>query len=274
MQACFPARPTSDIMDPRFKNGLVMHCWADRYIVSTPSGPLYHPPNMSPVATQINTGSQNPTGPVVSAIPTNRGTRAFFRTTGINRLDIPYPVPVDHPIRITGDQASMAAWVRPTTVGVDYMIVIGKYVAPGAHTSPYFSYALQILNTGEIRSYWTSGASFYQAQGGLAIADEWQHIAGTYDGATIRTYLNGYEVANDSMTGNLNDYAYGCGIGANGGFTESFDGMIDDVMIWNRWVTPGEIIELSRPGRNPVWSRRDTLTTTGVNSSKWFFAAN
>jgi hypothetical protein len=70
---------------------------------------------------------------------------------------------------------------------------------------------------------------------------QWQHLAATYDGATARFYVNGVETANRAFTGNVGDAnvwrigAYGP---TAGGF---FDGVIDEVRVYNRAITPAEV---------------------------------
>lgn len=63
----------------------------------------------------------------------------------------------------------------------------------------------------------------------------WTHVAGTYDGATLRLFVNGAQVAQSNGTGPIRDYSGLLRIGSgdltvNGG--ETWNGEIDEVRIW------------------------------------------
>jgi fibronectin type 3 domain-containing protein len=70
----------------------------------------------------------------------------------------------------------------------------------------------------------------------------WTHLAATYDGATMRLYVNGSQVATRNASGALQLSSGALRIGGNtvwGG--EYFRGLIDEVRVYNRALTAGEI---------------------------------
>lgn len=72
----------------------------------------------------------------------------------------------------------------------------------------------------------------------------WYHAAATYDGTTIKYYLNGCLVNSISASGNLvnNDFLTGIGMQSNNlTAPENFSGNIDEVRIWNIARTQQEI---------------------------------
>ncbi|GAB4568360.1 MAG: hypothetical protein Kow0047_21170 [Anaerolineae bacterium] len=72
--------------------------------------------------------------------------------------------------------------------------------------------------------------------GGLQL-NQWQHLAGTYDGQEIVIYRNGQEIASVPFSGNVADVNFVL-LGIWG---TSFDGLIDEVRIWNIARTQAEI---------------------------------
>ena len=84
----------------------------------------------------------------------------------------------------------------------------------------------------------------------LAVATAtWYHMAGTYDGTTLRLYVNGVQVSEDakSPAGNLvsNSEILFIGSNDNYGFDSSFDGIIDDAVIFNRALSAAEVAALA-----------------------------
>ena len=63
----------------------------------------------------------------------------------------------------------------------------------------------------------------------------------TYDGANLRFYVNGTLVGTQAVTGNITTSAQALRIGGNAVWGEFFAGLIDDVRIYNRALTPAEI---------------------------------
>jgi hypothetical protein len=79
----------------------------------------------------------------------------------------------------------------------------------------------------------------------------WTHLAGTYDGATVRLYVDGAELANvaQPLTGNLPTDTTPIIIGGNGNDasgvpTELFPGSLDEIMLYRRALSAAEIAEL------------------------------
>jgi hypothetical protein len=89
-----------------------------------------------------------------------------------------------------------------------------------------------------------NGATFGYIGSAIPTTNTWVHIAGTYDGAFLRLYYNGVEVAQTPETGALSTS------GSNGFWVlgrktdgaERFGGKMDEVRIWNTTRTPAEIL--------------------------------
>ena len=75
--------------------------------------------------------------------------------------------------------------------------------------------------------------------------NKWVHIAGTYDGATIKFYLDGKLVASEEKTGAIEWSPTPTALYLGGGKDDNehyyFDGKLDEVRIWDRALTQDEI---------------------------------
>lgn len=70
----------------------------------------------------------------------------------------------------------------------------------------------------------------------------WNHFVGTYDGTTIRAYINGSLINETEWTGPMNDPNNSVTFGEFINYWWS--GSLDDVRIYNRALTNGEIVQL------------------------------
>jgi hypothetical protein len=69
----------------------------------------------------------------------------------------------------------------------------------------------------------------------------WSHVAATYDGAQMRLYVNGDEVANRAQTGAISTSTDNLIIGANSSSGFHWLGRIDEVRIYRRALSAVEI---------------------------------
>jgi hypothetical protein len=88
----------------------------------------------------------------------------------------------------------------------------------------------------------------------------WTHLAGTYDGATARLYVNGVEVASKPLTGALATDTTPVILGGNGNDasgvpTELFPGRIDELMLYARALDAPEIAALAAGALFPAGAR-------------------
>ena len=129
---------------------------------------------------------------------------------------------------------TLEAWVQKQTAKNDVAIV-GSWAGSGPmlwvdHLASHYQLTLG-----------SNGISGYLDSGHNPIAGQWQHLAATYDGTTARYYIDGTEVASRAVTGSVgssNIWRIGAYGTTPGGF---FDGVIDDVRIYNRALTAGDV---------------------------------
>jgi subtilisin-like proprotein convertase family protein len=87
-----------------------------------------------------------------------------------------------------------------------------------------------------------AGGTFVETPGPTPLtANVWTHLAATYDGATVRLYVNGILVSSQAQTGNLLTSAELLTIGADSIHGSYFQGTIDEVRIYNRALSASEL---------------------------------
>ena len=64
----------------------------------------------------------------------------------------------------------------------------------------------------------------------------------TWDGTTVRLYVNGTQVSTAALTGTALASSSPLRIGGNGVWPEWFSGLIDDVRVYNRALSAAEVV--------------------------------
>ena len=72
-------------------------------------------------------------------------------------------------------------------------------------------------------------------------SNTWTHLAATYDGATLRLYVNGTQVASQASRGTIVSSTGALRIGGNGVWPSGSRACIDEVRVYNRALTAAEI---------------------------------
>jgi hypothetical protein len=133
---------------------------------------------------------------------------------------------------------TLSAWVRPTAVTGWRTIVMKE--APSSLT-----YGLYAGDQTGLPSFFLTAGGFdqYQAINGTSSVplSAWTHIAATFDGATMRLFVNGTQVASMPQTVPMTTSNAPLRIGGNAIWGEYFVGLIDEVHVYNRALSSGEI---------------------------------
>ena len=130
---------------------------------------------------------------------------------------------------------TLEAWVRPTSVMSGWKAIMQK------EPDIYF------LNGNTAANHVGIGGTFggecctvLQSPSGLAV-NQWAHVAGTYDGTTLRLYVNGTQVSSQAVTGAVQVNGLPLRIGGNTYGSEFFPGLIDNLRIYNRALSAAEV---------------------------------
>ena len=95
----------------------------------------------------------------------------------------------------------------------------------------------------------TFGEAWVATYGPTALPmNTWTHLALTYDGATLRLYVNGVQVSSLAQTGSLPTSTNPLQIGGDSIYGQYFQGTIDEIRIYNRALSASEIqADMSTP---------------------------
>jgi hypothetical protein len=118
----------------------------------------------------------------------------------------------------------------------------------------------------------STGSPYILATSGGLVAGQWTFAAMVYNGSTLKVYQNAVEVGSTAATGTLlADATISARIGANPDNTGYFDGVIDEVAIFNKALTPAQLQQLYRTGRGLVghWKLDEVAGTTAADASPY-----
>jgi len=138
---------------------------------------------------------------------------------------------------------TLAAWVQMNVIPGG-----GNNYAPVIASSSETTY-ITVVNTGIVFSGWINGNIQKTVFGGPAlVAGNKYLITATYDGLVMRVYTNGVLGGTNAYTGSMRIAPTTLYIGgASFGYT---NGRIDEAMVFNRALSPDEIMKLYNAGIN------------------------
>ncbi|MEE8458271.1 MAG: LamG domain-containing protein [Phycisphaerales bacterium] len=108
------------------------------------------------------------------------------------------------------------------------------------------------INLDRVAVFWDDGGLNTQGGTTTLVAGDWYHAAVTYDGTTVRLYLNGIEEGNwaeASMSTPTTDTFM---IGANFAATRLFNGVLDDARLYSRALCAAEVAAIHAQGAGGV----------------------
>ncbi|WP_211266848.1 LamG-like jellyroll fold domain-containing protein [Nonomuraea candida] len=172
------------------------------------------------------------TGTVTGASRTSSG--RYGGALSFNGLLSWVDVPDSAALRLTTGM-TLEAWVRPSSVS-GWRTVIMKRHSGG------LAYALSAGAPDQLPHVRVHTSAQSDLPGPAALpVNTWSHLAATYDGAVLRLYVNGAQVAQQAVTGALRTDGASLRIGGNGLLNQVFSGQIDEVRVYDRALTPAQI---------------------------------
>jgi len=165
---------------------------------------------------------------------------------------------------------TLEAWVKPLKIHTSWIRIIQKCSVAGVRES----WALIFMEASQkIRVEFFKGGTQRKVD---ALTDvpllSWSHVAGTYDGRSLKLYLNGvldstsdFPTQMDIGTNDLNVI-----VGASIDDPRYFAGVIDEVRVWDRALSEKEIYGNMNKGKGELLAvnKAGKLTTTWASIKK------
>ena len=135
---------------------------------------------------------------------------------------------------------TLELWVYPTNLSVSWATLIMK---PNGPPSDFVQcYLLNGTTPAQVPSAFVSPATSSLFAPSALPLNTWSHIALTYDGTKMCYFLNGALGSSNLVSGAITVSTEALTIGGNAYSSQSWPGRIDEVRIYNRALSPAEII--------------------------------
>lgn len=162
---------------------------------------------------------------------------ALSFTNGVGYVGVPHSSSLD----IAGTQFSISAWLKIGAEGTGNDQVIVAKFHNSTMTSPWYQYAIEFGESSQQVNLYLSSSGGLQGPWGVTPPKEtWVQVAFTYDGASVRSYLNGVEIASSAHTAAILSRTQPLHIGRANENQYPFLGSIDE-------------LRLSAAVRSPTW---------------------
>ncbi len=171
-------------------------------------------------------------GTISGATRTTSG--RFGRALSFDGVNDIVNVPDSSTLDLT-NAVTLEAWVNPSVAG-GWRTALMKEQPAGL---VYGMYSNTDSNRPSAHVY--TNTEFDIRGTAAAPVNTWTHLAATYDGTTLRLYVNGTQVSTRTLTGNVITSTGALRIGGNTIWGEYFQGSIDEVRLYRRVLSATEV---------------------------------
>lgn len=165
------------------------------------------------------------------------------------------------------NKCSFEAWVKPTRQQSVKIVEKGDWDGCGLGQDLYKGFQVSVYQGNFNYTMINWGA-------GQPTLNTWYHLAGVYDGSTLFLYVNGVLKNSAAVSSVLVNNGRTISIGSDNGGQKFFQGLIDEVSIWNIALTPQQVTaSMSVPwagtetGIKALWHFNEGSGTTAYDAS-------
>lgn len=142
------------------------------------------------------------------------------------------------------DELTIELWVKFTslpTTSYERLIEKGVWTEDDSRCSYRL---LRGMGSKDVGFEMCTDSSYYYGWMGELEINQWYHLVGTYKSGEMRTYVDGSLIEEKTdATGSIQQTPDPLAIGANSGHAENLHGILDEVKIYRRALTPEEVSE-------------------------------
>jgi LmbE family N-acetylglucosaminyl deacetylase len=183
----------------------------------------------APAQNGVGNGGVTPGQPGASSVS---GTSFCFDGATNSKVEIPYSADLNPPV------FTATLWAKITGGG-------GAYRSPltSRRDGPQSGYIFYAANNNTWQFWVGTGTGWRTLVGGPVVTNVWMHLAGSYDGATLRFYTNGALASSVATVFRPNDlFPVRLGAGSTEGPGQYwFPGCVDDVRVYWAALTDSQI---------------------------------
>lgn len=162
---------------------------------------------------------------------------------------------------------TLEAWVRPDVIDTWHRRIFNKEEKDGLGRWQGYRMAVNSSSLGLYCQRWSDGANtqVYLSPAQLTLG-RWYHVACTYDGATLRLYVNGSQVMAkaSSLVVAATSAPLTVGSFTNGGSASFWSGGLDEVAVYGRALSAAEVASHLNASRGSAPSLAGSPVVSGL----------
>ena len=190
------------------------------------------------------------------SVPDESGTMQY------SLVEVPYSAELNPSGAFSAD-----VWVRALSFSADSRCPFGSFGGWGGGAPGWFFYQ---PGASDGTAHWAlvmKGGGIWLQMPANVVKNDWYHLAMTYDGTTLKFYVNGEAVSSTALSDYAPNPAEPVTIGGSRAGGWGFDGSVDEAAIYLTALTPEQIATHYEVGRNSfrVVTVPPTLTSNPAN---------
>ena len=161
---------------------------------------------------------------------------------------------------------SIVTWIKPESEGSGFRVIVSKYSTSSQRQYSFHHQSVADIMDFTISSNGTTTTSALGATGLTANGTTWYHVAAVYNDTDMRIYIDGVLDSNGAnnpkaYTSGINDGTAAFMVGNRASTAAPYDGLIDDVGIFDTALSSTDVNAIMNLGLIPVStaSRKDRV---------------